>query len=500
MTGKWNISRPIKRNKMVEIDTHEHRMAKGTLYLMGANIIFLITGYIIHFGAGRWFGPADYGRFGVILVMLSIVEILVSSGIPQAVSKFIAENEKYAYHIKNAALTIQIIFSLALFSFYLLFAPTIAEILNDVELTRYIQLSAFDIPIFAVFLIYSNGVLGGLREFGIQSKVLMIYSGVKVASILLFLLIGYGLFGAIVGYILASAIGLIIAQFYCKLNKYRVYFPSKRIIRFAVPIIIFSVALMILMSLDLIFVQAIIGDNEETGFYTTATVIARLPYFIFLALSVTLLPSVSKSMGKGDMKQTRQYIRNSLRYMLMLVVPATFLISATSTNLISLVYSHVYEPGGPSLGILIFGLTFLSVFVILTTIITAGNEPNISMTFALLLIPIYFILNLRLIPLYNLEGAALATTITGFIGFVIAAIYVRKRFGALMEPGSFANILGASLIIYLIISNVPSDGPMLVLVYPAVILIYFAILAAIKEITRDDIDLFLNMVKTKKQG
>ena len=58
------------------------------------------------------------------------------------------------------------------------------------------------------------------------------------------------------------------------------------------------------MNIDLLFVKAMVVDNAKTGFYTAATTLARTPYFIFIALSATLLPLISKPITNNDLKLT----------------------------------------------------------------------------------------------------------------------------------------------------------------------------------------------------
>jgi stage V sporulation protein B len=183
--------------------------------------------------------------------------------------------------------------------------------------------------------------------------------------------------------------------------------------------------------------------------------------------------------------------------MLLLLIPGALLVSATSNNLISLVYTARYVDAAPSLSILIFGLTFLSIFVILTTIITASGKPKVSMIFALILVPIDIVLNLTLIPIYELKGAALATTITAFIGLVIAAAYVFKRFGTLMSPISVVRISGASLIIYFVALSYPFSGVLLVGNYVFLFLVYLGLLWVLRELNKGDIEVVKNMIPVK---
>ena len=431
---------------MYEHPKTKNVMGKGTIYLMATNVIFLISGYAIHFGLARYLGPELYGTFGVILALLAICEMFLMRGMREAITRFTSKDEESASSIKNKALKIQAVFSLFVFIFLIALAPIIADRLNDLSLVNYIRLSAFIIPVMALYSVYM-GHINGVRAFGKQAKTMVVYSITKVFAVFTLVFIDLKINGAILGYLIA--------------------------------------------------VKALVMDNAKTGFYTSATTLARTPYFIFIALSATLLPSISKSIANNDSKLTNKYINQSLRYMLVLLIPGALLVSATSNNLISLVYTTKYINAAPSLSILIFGLTFLSVFVILTTIITASGKPKISMIVALMLVPIDIVLNLTLIPIYELKGAALATTITAFIGLVIAAAYVFQRFGTLMNPISFLRISGASLIIYFVAIVYSISGVLLVANYMFLFLVYLGLLWVSKEIKKEDIDVMKDIIFIK---
>jgi len=116
------------------------------------------------------------------------------------------------------------------------------------------------------------------------------------------------------------------------------------------------------------------------------------------------------------------------------------------------------------------------------------------MIVALMLVPINVVLNLTLIPIYELKGAALATTITAFIGLVIAASYVFKSFRALMSPISFVRISGASLIIYFVAISYSLSGVLLVANYMFLFLVYLGMLWVSREINKEDLEVVKNMV------
>jgi len=467
-------------------------LAKGTIYLMSAQLIFLISSYAIHFGLGRYLGPELYGAFGVIMVLLTTSRVLVESGTVRAVSKYTAERKELALAIKNQAMKIQIILALIIFVSLFALAPLIANLLKDSTLVSYIRFVAFFIPMSSLYAVYF-GLLNGIRAFGKQAAVSIIYHVVKVLLVFTLVYLGFKLYGAIGGYLIAGVVSLIMARHYWISKdrddiKIADNFEMSKIIKFAAPIILFSLAFNLVIGLDLLFVKAILAERAQAGFYTSAAALSKIPYFIFLALGETLFPSIAKSTSsKGNEELTRKYINQSLRYTLIFLIPCSFIISATSQNLISLVYTEAYLAAVAPLSILIFGLTFLCLFIILTTIITASGKPRVSLFMVLVLLLVNVLLNMTLVSIYGLAGAAVATTITGVLGVLIAGVYVYNRFHALINLLSLFKIVTASSIIYLIARSFSVSGMSLVGWYVGLLLVYFALLFIFREIREEDI-------------
>ncbi len=463
------------------------RIGKGTVQLMTAQVVFLASGYAIHFGLGRLLGPELYGIFGVVISLLTLSAIISRVGIPRAASKFIAEDVELVNTIKKKALGIILVLGIIVSSLYFIFAGVIANLLNDPTLVPYLRLSAFAILPAALYTIYLAS-LNGMRLFGKQATASVIYSLTKVSLVLGLVMMGYSVAGAILGYVAASLVGMLVARYQCNFKGVVNDFDVRKLIGFAIPVMFFSVATNLLMSIDLLSIKAILKENVLTGYYTAASTLAKPPFFIFAAVSGTLFPSIANAYAKNDKKLTSRYITQSLRYLLLLLVPLTFMVSATSENLISLVYTSTYVPAGPALGILIFGIGFMTLTTVLNAVIMGIGKPWISLTIALVIIPIAVVLNLILIPLYQLNGAAIATTVTAFIGTLISASYVFRKFKPLVSPLSFVRILIVSLFIYLISSSYPLAGILLPLEYAFLFLIYFATLRIVGELKNEDIE------------
>jgi stage V sporulation protein B len=247
-------------------------------------------------------------------------------------------------------------------------------------------------------------------------------------------------------------------------------------------------------------VKRILTEDALVGFYTASSTLARVPFFILSGLGLALFPAISEAVGMKNFELTKNYIRDSLRYSLLLLIPITVLMSANSSEIISLFYSNVYLPGSSAFSILVFGLSFLTIFLVLTTIINASGRPKISMVMALILVIVSIFLNLILIPNFGLKGAAIATTITTFLGLIISAVYVLQKFKTLISPISFFRVTFASFFIYLLSINIHMTSLFLPFEFLILFSLYVVILVLLKEINKNDFKTFQRILPRRLQG
>jgi O-antigen/teichoic acid export membrane protein len=288
-------------------------------------------------------------------------------------------------------------------------------------------------------------------------------------------------------------------------KKSKSNFGWKKLVGFGIPATLFAAIFFLLMNIDLFTVKAIGGGEAETGYYTSATTISRMPYFLIAGLAMTLLPSISRSTSSNNTELTKSYIRQSMRYMLMALIPGVLLISATSADLLTLLYSSSYLEAATPLSILVFGVALLTIFYILSNVILGMNKPWTVLIIVLPLAVVDIVLNIILIPTYCLVGAAWATTITGLLGMSIAAGYVFARFGTLINIKSLLRILFASAVVYGITYFIPSQPLWLPIIYIGFGLIYIGILWVTRELTKDDFNTVrklipLEMFSTTRQN
>ena len=468
-------------------------MGKDTLYMIFAQMLFIASATAVHIGMGRILGPESYGEFGVILSLVAVLEVFLARGVRDSVTKYTAEFPEKSQAIKRQGLIIGAIFGGLVFLLYVLTAKPIAFAFHNANLTRPLRISALIIPLIALYSVLI-GHLSGKRMFGKRALAMSVQSLGKVAGVYILALMGFGLQGAMSGYVISYALALLAAFYFSReARKESEAFPASKVLFFAVPIVVFSIFLSLLMNLDIFFVKTLIQEGQAAGFYTAVLALTRAPYLVSHAFAITLLPIISRLTSANRLQEASRYINKSLRLLLILLVPVAFITNGLSGPIIEWIYSSRYLPAARPLGILIFGVTFLTFFSVLAAVINGSGKPKTSMALACAVLPLDVLLNLLLVPRFGLSGAAAATTLTGLAGMIAAALVVQKKFGVLMNGRSFLKILMSSLVFFVVPRLWPVSGWSLILYALGLFGFYLLLLILLKEISRDDLSLFRNL-------
>lgn len=479
-------------------------MVKGFVYIMLSKMLWIVSGFVIHIGLGRLLGPKLYGIFGVVISIITITYIFLGNGVRQAVTKYIADGTSDAASIKTTAFKIQAILSVLLAAALILFSRPLSILLGDHTLASLIKLSALIVLPTGIFFVYV-GSLNGLNEFGKSATMSMAYATLKMVFVFLLVLLGLQLSGVIIGLALAIFFSTVLGMYFCRGQKYLtntgqsnpIHPNSFKLISFAIPVSFFFAAIAILMNIDILFAKSLLFDDSQIGFYASAQTLSRGIYFVFTPFSVVLLPTISTAIVNDDLDLVRRRIEESLRYMFMLLMPASLMFGTTSSQLIKLLYSSAYGHAAYPLSILVFGISFLSVTLALCTIMQGYGAPNKPLVIFTFLIALDVLLLLLLVPRFQLIGAASATSITCLVGLIISCIIIYRKFNVLIRLKSFVRITLASCFPYGLAKIIAVPDVILPVFLAGLILFYFLILYLFKELDTHDISSLRNLLPTR---
>lgn len=455
--------------------------------LVTAQGAVLVLGYVTHPILSFVLGVAAYGVYGVVLSIQSIVGLLLALGIPVAVSRYVARDERTARSTLRHGVRLQTGVALLVAVILWLVSPWLARVLRDGSLTNYFRFSSLVIFSQAYYPIYVQ-YLSGMHRFNRQAALTVIYAVVKLLGALGLIFI-FGVYGAFAGFaaggMAAAAVGWYWARQVGGDRQERL--PHRAFLEFAGTYVAILVGLQILISLDLFMVKALLRDDVSVGYYTAAVTLSRIPYLLLQGLAFILLPSVSAltKPGKSAVAAAR-FIADSIRYLIALIVPSVALAAATSKALVTVFYQQTYEAAASSLTVLMVGLGCLAFYLLLANIVAGAGRARVGLYITLGLIALSGALGVFLIPEYGLLGAAWQTTIAGAVGLAGLAYYTFRVFHIPFPIKSTVHILIAAAVAVAPTYLWHASLLTLALQYLLSGVLYMAMLVVLREITVDD--------------
>ena len=489
-------------------------LLRSALWVTISEIFFNLSGFIIHSILGRVLGPADYGRYGLVITLTTMVITLIGNGIPTAMSKYISEifetNPRKVLKIKHQSVTLQVLIIGAITLIFYFSSGLLSMALGDPTLAPLFRFSTLIIPTFAAASFYFS-YYTGLHRFNTQATLKTLRSFFRIVFVV-GLALFFGLKGSISGYIIAPFAVFLIAYF---IDKFKVDKKLKKdiensdrnqsfdfdwhnLVTYGWQVVVFFLAYELLISIDLYMVKGLLRDDTLTGIYNASLTVGRIPYYIFYAMTIFLLPMVSKASAES-LKNAKGLIDNALRLMLILLVPMVFLMSAYSEPTLRLLYGQKYIAGAEPMSVLVFGVGFLTIFYVLSFAMNGAAKTKTAMYVSTFGFLVNALLNYFFIRKMGILGSAYATSIASLVSMLGMLYYIRKDFDAGFNWKEVGKVIFSGLVIYFPALFIPVNKITFLLWSSIFFIVYLIILYFLKGVTKEDIQYFLSLKKNRKK-
>jgi stage V sporulation protein B len=453
------------------------RTSYGAIVSTAGAGIFIASGYVVNVWLGRLLGPEDFGRFGIVVSLITVLNIVQRTAIPQAVARSTAQAPDSAEGTLRRGVELQIALSLALAAALALGATTIAEALDDPELVGLLWLAAPVLPAYGLLTLLIAFHIGQ-RSYTRQAVTSTAYSVAKAVGSI-GLAYGYNVAGAVVGYGVAAVVGVVAGW-------HRLWAPRstdsfRRLLAFAAPLTVYAIAATAQWSIDIFFVQAMLTNPEETGFYAASQSIARIPVHVMAGLAAMILPAVAGAAHHDE--AVSRMTRGALRWTIRIVVPAVAIIMVTASPLVELLYSRRYSPAAGILVLLAPAMGALAVSSVAAAVLNGLGRPTASAVLAILGVVATILGCLLLIPRAGVHGAAAATLVGSLIPLVGLLALLWNSFPGSVPLSTLARTCGVGVSVALAARLLPAGGVRLLAVYALLGGLTVGLLLITREVT-----------------
>jgi O-antigen/teichoic acid export membrane protein len=451
------MERAVQVSKALSLARISTRGGFNLFWGVAASSIISALGVIL---VARILGPEEYGLVAIVLVAPNLITTIRNLGIDQATIKYTAQyhHQNKPQKIKNilaTATTFELLagtlFSLTLF----LLSPFLAtSIFNRPELTPLIQLASFSILGEALFKA-AQSAFTGYEKMELHSTIRILQSTLKAGLMILLILLGFGVYGAILGATIAHiltgtvSIALLYLTTYKKLNphndsKLELLSTTKNMLNYGLPLSLSTILIGFLPQFY-VFLAAIYLSDSIIGNYQAAINFSVLVTFVATPITTTLFPVFSKLDPQKEPQTLRNIFRHSVKYASLLVVPATFMIIALSQPAVSTIYGTQYQ----------YTPLYLSLYIIFYLKTAFGNistgnllkgqeKTQLLLKLNLLTFILGVIIAITLIPIFGIPGLIAAYITAEIPGLTLSLYWIKKHYTATIDWTSSAKILLSS--------------------------------------------------------
>ncbi len=201
-------------------------------------------------------------------------------------------------------------------------------------------------------------------------------------------------------------------------------------IRVSLPIFLIEGFFFLLINIDVLMVGHL-TDPDSVATYFAVTKVLALAHFVYFAVKSSVAQRYSQLLHAGDRTEFSNFARNSARWTFWPTLLLGIMLLIAGWPLLAL-FGYQFTHGYPLLFILIIGvIARASVGPCESLLSMSGNQNICALLYALALI-VNVLLNLVLIPLLGLSGAAIATACAMATEAATLSYAVRLRLGITM--------------------------------------------------------------------
>lgn len=498
---------------------------RGVLLIAGAKIYFMLAGGFIVFSLPNVLDEATYGAYLIVAGVPSVVNNVMVTGTIKAVARFTAQTRAAARAIQAAGFRMHLFVGLPVaIAFAAIVAPVMGWFLKDPSKVGPIAFASFIVAGYAFYATFV-GTANGLRAFHKQAGLDVLFATLRAAGIVGMAALGFGVQGAIGGWIAAVAVILAVSAWWIGLPGSRPgparsgphdehARPERRpvgpIVRFFFAIAVYLVLLNLLMFIDLFLLKRLTVDafvaqgltgpaaaaaaDTQVGYYGAAQQFARLSYQAIIAATFVIFPLISRTTFDNERDTTVRYIRATTRYSFMFAGAFATVFAANPHAILDLPFRVEYADHGarPLIALALGNVAFAMVAIIGAILNGAGKTRHAAVTAAVTVIAAG-VGNLIVIPRYPpgpdaLFACAVVTASAMVLGMLIGGALLSRALGGFIPWLTVVRTLVAGATAVALGSIIPLSGPLGTLVEAAIIgLAFLAVLALTRELTGADL-------------
>ena len=398
---------------------------RNTSWMTVSQVITSVCAFLWTIIIARYLGVSDYGIVSFAVSFTGLLGILMDFGMSTYITREIAKNKETIEKYGNNIFLFKLILALVLF----ILSGVLLYLMNYPFITIVVTLIFTVELVFISMTYFLNGRFQAFENVRYQAIGTILNSILLLLGILVTIWFDFGVIAIAISY--AFAYSIFFSYMFFKYIK-TFSFPKfelnlkffKEVLLNSIPFGLTGFFYTIYFSIDIVMLSYLAGDYS-TGLYKSAYNIIYVFSTFFVVYQSVIFPIMSKFF-KQSQDLLKITFELSVKYLLLIILPLCIGIFFYASPLVDLIYTSQYSLSAGPVQILIWTVIFLFVNGAASTLLNAINK-EFTVTKVYIVAAIFnVILNLILIPLFDYNGAAMATVLSEILITILVFYHIFK--------------------------------------------------------------------------
>lgn len=394
--------------------------------------------YVVRFAFGiliaRVVGVEQYGLYILAITVSLIASNIARLGLQVAMVRFLPsaireKDSQSMWGIIQVCVGLPALISLLLaVGLFLLAGPLATLLFHDLRMAPLLRIVSLLVPLDTLaFMATVITISFKQLKYSVIANNILAPMG-KLLLSAGFLAVGLSTKGILVAQVIASAAGLTMLVYYVNaLFPLLRAFGSARpyigqLLRYSLPVHL-GWMVNVLQSNISTFVLGFWGLATGVGLFTAASRFSMIGSMFYSSLGYISTPIIADLHSLGETSHMKAYYQTTTRWLVMFNLPV-FLTSVLFAEPLLWLFGDDFKAGAASMMILAAGTLAYTSTGIGANILDMTDHPRVNTANSVILVFITILLNVFLIPLWGVVGAAFASSIATVVGNILCLLEV----------------------------------------------------------------------------
>ena len=420
-------------------------LAKGAgITAIGMAISKALT-YFYRVSIARFVGPEAYGQLSLALMVIGVVSTVAYLALGNGLKKFIPEfraRDDFA-SIKGMvlnALELTVPLSIILFGIVFFGAEFIAvTFFDNTEIIPLIKILSFNIPLGVLTRTFFDTTLGFNKIIYKTGTVRILQNVVQLGLTLGLLFLGFNVVSAAWGWLGGKILSVVLGFYFMEkkvgpilFSKVKARYHRKKLLRFSAPLLLSGIIGTLMGYADTGLLGYYMTDFE-VGLYNAALPTAMLILLPHKAIGSLAITSFSE-LKERDRESVEASMQTATRWVFSLVLPTFLIMLLFSEQILNILWGGQYTQASIALSILACGYLIDAMVGRVGSFLNSTGHTKYILYNNVAALTLNLVLNIVLIPIYGIIGAAIATATSTILTNVLMFAEVWRKENVISIP------------------------------------------------------------------